>query len=397
MISMKITSVDILTLKASEKSGQTPVLVRINTDEGIYGYGEAGVSIANYSLGCVPLLHSFGQQIIGMDPLANDVIYNQLINGFWSVGNGGVILAAISAVDAALWDIKGKYFGVPLYVLLGGKHRDKLRCYASQLQNGWKYEDFLGSPGDLGFLKDACRSAVEEGYDCIKIDFLAKHFDGSRISAEETKNHLSVRTLREVEQKLDAVREVIGPDVELILENHCCTSAGTAIQFGRVAQQYDPMLLEEPANPADIVDYQRIRDALDIPLATGERSYTRRGFLPLLQPGLLDVIQPDLGNCGGITEGRKICDLAESYGATVQTHTCNTPLSVALSLHLEAAIPNFYIHEHHTSNTFRDIRASFVYDYQPVDGYFSLPELPGIGNEPTEQTLAESEIITVKG
>jgi L-alanine-DL-glutamate epimerase-like enolase superfamily enzyme len=145
------------------------------------------------------------------------------------------------------------------------------------------------------------------------------------------------------------------------------------------------------------VDYQRIRDALDIPLATGERSYTRRGFLPLLQPGLLDVIQPDLGNCGGITEGRKICDLAESYGATVQTHSCNTPLSVALSLHLEAAIPNFYIHEHHTSNTFRDIRASFVYDYQPVDGYFSLPELPGIGNEPTEQTLAESEIITVKG
>jgi L-alanine-DL-glutamate epimerase-like enolase superfamily enzyme len=394
---MKITSVDILTLKASENSGQTPVLVRINTDEGIYGYGEAGVSIGNYSLGCVPLLYSFGRQIVGMDPLANDVIYSKLMGGFWSMGNGGVILAAISAVDAALWDIKGKFFGVPLYVLLGGKHRDKLRAYASQLQNGWKYEDFLGAPGDLGFLKAACQSAVDEGYDCVKIDFVAKHFDGSRIDPYEGRNHLSARTMRKIEQKLDAVRQVIGPDVEIILENHCITSAATAIQFGRLAQQYDPMLLDEPANPADVLDYQRIRDALDIPLATGERTYTRRGFLPLLQRGLLDVIQPDLGNCGGITEGRKIADLAETYGATVQTHTCNTPLSVALSLHLEAAIPNFMIHEHHTSNTFKHNTESFIYDYQPVNGYFDVPELPGIGNEPTEKTLAEAEIITVKG
>lgn len=393
---MKITSVDIIRFPRHGNGGQTPVLVRINTDEDIYGYGEAGVSIGDYSLGCIELLRNFARQLIGKDPLDNDVIYQRLIHSFWAVGNGGVILAAISAIDTALWDIKGKYFKVPLYVLLGGKHRDKIRAYASQLQNGWKYEDFFGAPGDLGFLKAACQSAVDEGYDCIKVDFVAKHLDGSRIDAYEGKYHLLPRTLREIDQKLDAVRSVIGEDVELILENHCITGAHTAIQFAEVARDYKPSLLEEAAGPLETHEFEKIREKVDIPLATGERNYTRAGFLPLLERKLLDVIQPDLGNCGGITEGRKIADLAQTYGASVQTHTCNTALSVALALQLEAAIPNFFIHEHHTTNTFSYVREQFVYDYQPVNGYFDIPDLPGIGNEPTEEILRQSEIITEK-
>lgn len=393
---MKITSVDIIRLKETKSAGQTPVLCRINTDEGIYGYGETGVSIMNYSLGCLELLRSFSRMIIGQNPLANDVIYTKLVNSFWAKGNGGVIMAAISAIDTALWDIKGKYFNVPVYELLGGKHRDKLRCYASQLQNGWKYEDFLGSPGDLGFLKDACEKAVAEGYDCVKIDFLQKHLDGTRLSGDEGRTHLSVKTMKEVEKKLDLVRTTIGDDVELILENHCSTTANTAIQFGELAKDYNPMLLEEPANPLDTLDYRRIREALPIPIATGERSYTRRGFLHLLKDGYLDVIQPDLGNCGGITEGRKLADLAETFGATVQTHTCNTPISIAAAIQLEAAIPNFIIHEHHTNNTLPFNTEMCVYKEQPVDGYYIVPDRPGIGNELSEKTLAEASIITVR-
>lgn len=393
---MKIKSVDIIKLHVIPTAGQTPVLCRINTDEGIYGYGEAGVSIMNYSLGCIELLRSFSKFLIGKNPLANDVIYTELVNTFWAKGNGGVIMAAISAIDTALWDIKGKYFNVPVYELLGGKYRDKLWAYASQLQNGWKYEDFLGSPGDLEFLKDACRKAVDEGYTCVKIDFIAKDFDGRGLSRDEGQNHLSVKTMREVEKKLEAVREVIGEDVELILENHCLTTASTAIQFAKLAEPFHPMLLEEPANPLDELDYKRIREATSIPLATGERSYTRRGFLHLLKNGYLDVAQPDLGNCGGITEGRKISDLAETFGAHIQTHTCNTPISVAAALQLEAAIPNFIIHEHHTTNTFKVCRDFCVYDYQPENGYFSVPEIPGIGNELSEKALAEAVIETVR-
>ncbi|MCD7861459.1 MAG: mandelate racemase/muconate lactonizing enzyme family protein [Oscillospiraceae bacterium] len=393
---MKISAVDIITLKAQPTAGQTPVLVHIQTDDGIYGYGEVGVSIMNYSLGSVALLRTFSAMILGMNPLENDVIYSKLITTFWARGNGGVILAAISAIDTALWDIQGKYFHVPVYELLGGKHRDKLRCYASQLQNGWKYPNFNSAPGDLGFLREACAAAVNDGYDCVKIDFLAKHFDGSRISVYEAQNHLEHSTLREIEQKLDAVRQVIGDDVELILENHCLTSAATAIEFGKLAQRYDPILLEEPANPLDVLDYRRIRDALSIPLATGERSYTRRGFLPLLQADLLDTIQPDLGNCGGITEGRKIADLAETFGASVQTHTCNTPISVAAALQFEAAIPNFIIYEHHTNNTLPINTELCIYDDQPVNGYYIVPDRPGLGNELTEKALSEATIVTVR-
>ena len=197
-------------------------------------------------------------------------------------------------------------------------------------------------------------------------------------------------------KRVEVAREAVGPDVDIIMENHCLTSANTAIQLGLATQHLNIMMLEEPANPLSPLEYKRVSEKLNIPVATGERSWLRWGFLPLLENGSLSVIQPDLGNCGGITEGRKIADLANTYGVTVQTHTCNTPLSVAAALHLEVAIPNFIIHEHHTVNTLPATRECCVYDYQPVNGYFDIPEIPGIGNELTEKALAESSIVTVK-
>lgn len=393
---MKITSLDVIKLPSTVGTSQTPVLCRINTDEGIYGYGEAGVSIFNFSLGCCELLKSFGKLIIGMNPLDIDFIYSKLAATFWAIGNGGVIFAAISAIDVALWDIKGKYLNVPVYVLLGGRHRDRLRCYASQLQNGWKYPDFLHAPGDTGFIKDACRKALDEGYDAVKIDFISKRLDGRPVNRFEMKNYISRENMKDFVARLEAVRDAIGPDTDLILENHCITSANTAIQFGRIAREYDIMFLEEPAAPLNANDYRKIADKLDIPLATGERTYTRAGFLPLLETYALDVIQPDISNCGGLSETRKICDMANAFGVSVQTHACNTPISIAASLHLEAAIPNFIIHEHHTNNTLPMITETCIYDYQPVNGYFSIPELPGIGNELSEKALAEAVIETVE-
>ena len=393
---MKIASIDVIKCKRLDFSAQTPVLCRINTDEGIYGYGEAGVSILDFSLGSYEVIKVLSKMIIGMNPLETDVIYDKLVNSFWAKGSGGVIMAAISAIDTALWDIKGKYFNVPLYVLLGGKHRDKLRAYASQLQNGWKYHDFQTAPGDLQFLKDACQAAIADGYDAIKIDFLGKRLDGSPIRGNVMQNYLPKEILKEFVARVEVARDAVGPDVDIIMENHCLTTANTAIQFVNAVKDYDFMLLEEPASSLSPLEYKKLADRIDIPLATGERSYTRWGYLPFLENGSLSVIQPDLGNCGGITEGRKICDLAHTYGATVQTHTCNTPISVAVSLHMEAAIPNFIIHEHHTVNTIAETREMCIYDYQPVNGYLDIPELPGIGNELSEKALSQAQIETIK-
>ena len=393
---MKITSVDVIKLKELVYSSQIPVLCRINTDEGIYGYGEAGVSIMNFTLGSYEILKLMSKSLIGRDPLDIDKIYYDLSHTFWAQGNGGVIMSAISAIDTALWDIKAKYFKVPFYKLLGGKHRDKLRCYASQLQNGWGYEEFMKAPGSIEFLTEACKKAVSEGYTAVKIDFTGKDADGKRLSAEMQRNWLTPDVLNLFEARVKAAREAVGPDVDIIMENHCNTSNITAVQFAKVAEKYNIMFLEEPCNPMSPEEHLKISQRTSIPVATGERTYTRWGYLPILSNGSVSVIQPDLGNCGGVTEGRKICDLAETFGVAVQTHTCNTPISVAVSLHLEAAIPNFIIHEHHTVNTLKCVRDLCVYDYQPVNGYFEIPEIPGIGNELSQRALDEAQIETIK-
>ncbi len=392
---MKITAVDVIRLKRFDFSAQTPVLCRIHADNGLYGYGEAGVSIMDYTLGSYEVLKSMSRMIIGMDPLAIDVIYSKLARGFWAQGNGGVIMSAISAIDTALWDLKAKYFQVPLYVLLGGKHRDRLRAYASQLQNGWGYREFMTAPGDLQFLRDACRKAVDEGYTAVKIDFLGKALDGSRVDPQEMKNYIPHQLMDTFLARVEAARETVGPDVDIIMENHASTSAETAIQFANAAEKYDIMFLEEPCSPMSPLEHEKVARRTNIPLATGERTYTRWGYLPLLLNQSVSVLQPDIGNCGGVTECRKIADMAEAFGVTIQTHTCNTPISVAVSLHLEAAIPNFIIHEHHTVNTLPEVRALCVHDYQPVDGYFSIPEEPGIGNELTEDALNSAVIETI--
>jgi L-alanine-DL-glutamate epimerase-like enolase superfamily enzyme len=141
---------------------------------------------------------------------------------------------------------------------------------------------------------------------------------------------------------------------------------------------------------------KKIADAIEIPLATGERTYTRWGFLPFLENHSLHVIQPDVGNCGGVTECKKICDMAQIYDVSAQTHTCSSPVIVAVSLHLEAAIPNFIIHEHHLTNTLPSIVAQCKYDYQPVNGLYEIPEIPGHGQELSESALRAARIETIK-
>jgi L-alanine-DL-glutamate epimerase-like enolase superfamily enzyme len=397
---MKILNVEVIALAKDPGCLSRPVLCRINTDAGISGLGEAAVAIGTGAPAAFEQIKDLAPMIIGQDPLDHEVLWEKMFHqSFWAQGNGAIVMAAISAIDIALWDIKAKAANLPLYKLLGGKHRDKLRCYASQLQFGWGVDKFLpfkGERGDPAFYAEAAQKAVDQGYDAIKSNFVRFDKNGNILPYTATTGYISRDMMKLAEARIKATRDAVGPDVDIIMENHAMTDASTAIQIGKIARDYRIMFYEEGTPPLNPGVMKKIACAIDIPLATGERTYTRWGFLPFLENHSLHIIQPDIGNCGGITEAKKICDMAAIYDVSVQTHVCSSPVSVAISLHLEAAIPNFIIHEHHLCNTLPSTVAECKYDYQPEKGYIAVPEIPGHGQELSEGALKTARIETIK-
>jgi galactonate dehydratase len=397
---MKITSLEVIAVKKDETRGSRPILCRVTTDEGIYGYGEAQLAIGVGAGPVFEAIKDLGPMLLGMDPLHNEVIWEKLRrSSYWGLSNGVILMAAISAIDIALWDIKGKICNLPLYQLLGGKQREKLRCYASQIHFGWgidRSDPRCPKVGEPAWFYEAGKNAVAQGFTAIKTGLLFHGFQGERLGFQRTTNHLSRDLMKLAEERLAATREAIGPEVDIILESHATTDANTTIQLAEMARKYDIMLLEEATSPLNPQVMHRIADKIDIPLATGERIFSRWGFLPFLENDSIAVIQPDIGNCGGITEMKKICDMAYVYDVSVQAHVCTSPISYAASLHLETVIPNFFIHEHHIACGEKYMTNIGTHSYLPKNGYIEVSELPGIGVEMSEKSLREARIEIVK-
>ena len=392
---MKITQIDIMTPHIQENPMWRPILCRIHTDEGIYGDGEAALAYGIASPAAAGMIRDLATLIIGMDPLDSEVIWDKLYKStFWGQNGGPVVFAGISALDIALWDIKGKAFNVPVYKLLGGKRRDNLRTYASQLQFGWS--DHAETLTTLDEYREVSKKAVAEGYDAIKIDFFTyAPEDGRRYTDEDCTRLLSPKLVEVVESRVAAVREAIGPNVDIIMENHSRPDAQSAVQLGRAVQKYNIFYFEEPNTP-NPKTAKFISSKLSMPIAHGERVYSRWQYAPFFEDQSIQVIQPDLGNCGGLTEGKKICDMAYVYDISVQAHVCASPLSTAVALHLESVIPNFVIHEHHTNNLKPWNKELCTVDWQPVDGTVKVPEGPGLGCEFTDKVLNTENKIIVK-
>ena len=392
---MKITQIDIMTPHIQENPMWRPILCRIHTDEGIYGDGEAALAYGIASPAAAGMIRDLATLIIGMDPLDSEVIWDKLYKStFWGQNGGPVVFAGIYALDIALWDIKGKVFNVPVYKLLGGKRRDNLRTYASQLQFGWS--DHAETLTTLDEYREVSKKAVAEGYDAIKIDFFTyAPEDGRRYTDEDCTRLLSPKLVDVVESRVAAVREAIGPNVDIIMENHSRPDAQSAVQLGRAVQKYNIFYFEEPNTP-NPKTAKFISSKLSMPIAHGERVYSRWQYAPFFEDQSIQVIQPDLGNCGGLTEGKKICDMAYVYDISVQAHVCASPLSTAVALHLESVIPNFVIHEHHTNNLKPWNKELCTVDWQPVDGKFKVPEGPGLGCEFTDKVLNTENKIIVK-
>lgn len=393
---MKITKIDVLHLKTGLKNGHwRPIVCRVYTDEGIYGDGEAALAYGEAQFAAFGMVQNLAKLVIGMDPLDHEIIWDKLYRStFWGQNGGPVVFAGISAIDIALWDIRGKYYGVPVAKLLGGMRRRELRAYASQLQFGWGGDEVVPKRTPEEYAQEA-RIAVAEGYDCVKYDFFTFRPDAGNYNDLDRMGMLTPKQLRVLRDRVAAVREAIGPDVDLIVENHSYTDAMSSVQIGKMLKEFNIFYFEEPTTPtAQLTRY--VHEETGLPIATGERIYTRWQYADYFKLNAVQVIQPDVGTCGGITEIKKICDMAYVYDVGVQVHACGSPLSTAAALQLEAAIPNFVIHEHHTYACSKYNRELCIYDYQPVDGKFRVPELPGIGNELSEVAFKNCDLVTIQ-
>ena len=390
---MKIKRVS--TIQLAPVEDMRVVVCRVDADNGLYGLGEIGVAIGSGAYGAREVILDLGRSLLGLNPLETDVIWEKLYReSFWAVGGGLVLMSAVSAIDTALWDLKGKALGLPVYLLLGGKQQPRLRAYASQLQMGWGVEHFTATETPEALAR-AARLAVDQGYTAVKANFIGLDRKGRHRHPRETLNYVPRDDVRRAEERLAAIRDAVGPDVDIICENHCITDANTALQYARMYERYDIMFLEEPVIPLSAAGYRKLSDHTSIPLATGERTTQCRGFLPLVTEGRLSVAQPDIGSCGGPTEFKRIADLCRLYDVSVQAHTCSGPLSVAAALHCESAISNFIIHEHHVMNTLPGNIRLGKYNYQPRDGYLTAPDLPGLGQDLSEEALRDAVVQTI--
>jgi L-alanine-DL-glutamate epimerase-like enolase superfamily enzyme len=398
---MKIASVDVFQLTLGSSAGGkgapwAPIIVRVNTDEHISGYGEVGLAYGVGSTGGFGMAKDLAGRILGMDPLKNELVWESLFrNTFWGMGGGTVVFGAMSGIDIALWDIKGKAFGVPVHQLLGGKTHDRLRTYASQVQLDWgKVNTPLVYPKQYA---EAASKAIAEGYDCVKVDPIC--FDMNGVQNDPGWGYRGFLTRQVLDMsvaRVRAIREAVGPVVDIIVELHALTDTNTAIQLGRALEEFNILFYEEPVHSLNVDSMLEVSRQVKIPIAAGERIFGRWGYREFFEKRALHLIQPDFGLVGGITEGKKICDMANTYDISVQGHLCGSPIATAAALQLEAVLPNFFIHEHHAAALREDNIRVGKYDYQPVRGVFEVPDLPGIGQELSEEAVDTARKVTVE-
>lgn len=401
---MKITSVECY---LGDKGLGGFVTVKVNTDEGISGFGEAGLAYGKCSEAAFGQCQDFARMVLGMDPFNTEEIWEHLHrHTFWGMGGGVVVTSAMAAIDTACWDIKGKALNMPVYKLIGGKTNKKLRAYASQLQFGWRTliekNDALTLLYDPKDYYDVVKDAMAEGYDAVKIDPVFAPLEERPMAEVMATQGNQIRgcyrehDLTRSVERIAAAREAGGPDLDIIVEIHSLLDANTAALLGQALEPYRIMYYEEPTMPCNPGVFKLIKERCKLPLATGERSYTRWGFRQFFEDRTLDIIQPDLCNTGGITETKKICDMAQVYDVGVQIHVCGGPIATAAALQVEAAIPNFVIHEEHNANLLKIFKESGKYYHAPVNGFYEVPELPGIGQEMSEQAMATARKVVIE-
>ncbi|MCB1832898.1 MAG: mandelate racemase/muconate lactonizing enzyme family protein [Geminicoccaceae bacterium] len=394
---MKIRSVEVINAHRSGRDGISrwnPTWVRIETDEGIDGVGEVGLAYGVGASASVGMVRDLSEAfVLGADPFDSERLWEKLFRGsFWGEGGGPVVTGAISAIDAAIWDIKGKALGMPVWKLLGGRTNESLRTYASQIQFGWSPDgtSFLGAPELYG---EAAARALADGYDCVKVDPIMIDASGQR--NPPPRGLFSGEQLGLFRRRMESVRNAVGPEVDIILELHSFTSKSGAEQLSDLFSDLSLFFMEEPTHYANPGAHLAVHNRSGLRFSAGERFYTRWGAEPYISANAIDVIQPDFGLIGGITEGKKVCELAHLHDITVQGHVCGSPVATAIALQVETVIPNFQIHEHHVYALQNVNRELCEEDLQPQGGRFRVSDAPGLGIRLSGLARRDADILTI--
>jgi D-galactarolactone cycloisomerase len=338
---------------AGYKLARQGAFVEIVTDEGISGIGPCSFGSASLDLGSVAALteHTFAPMLVGEDPHRIEHLWDKIYYGaiVRTHGPRGMGVAILSAVDIALWDIKGKALRAPVHELLGGAFHDPVPVYASSI--------YWGPPEDCA---RAARDFVDQGFRALKVKV-----------GLDVHNDLD---------SLQAIREEIGPEIDMMVDANQCYTRHLALRVGRALEELDVLFFEEPLPIDDVAGHAFLAQKLDVRIATGENMYTRWDFLPFFQADALHVAQADASRCGGISEARKIFELAGAFHLHGAPHTFSDALTVAASLHLVAALPNAVILEF--DKTYNPLQTELVKNPFVIhDSVIELPREPGLGLE----------------
>ncbi|MEA2583290.1 MAG: galactonate dehydratase [Thermomicrobiales bacterium] len=354
---MKITEIEAIPVEVGPGYPYALIVVLIRTDEGLTGIGEA--SLAGRGRGVLGILDHARDLLVGQDPAKIEHLWGELVHGtFWSTGQ--VIMSAVAGIDLALWDLKGKRLGVPVYDLLGGPTREKVRVYRH-----------LSGDTTEAVVEDAL-SWKERGFTALRYCPL-ESLDAKSMNAWDPQRSI-VATIKATE----ALRLALGDEVELLLDAHTMFSPIETVTLARALEPYRLFFYEDPIRPFNAQSLRMVRAKTNLPLATGEQLSHKWEFQPLIEEELVDYLRIDMVHAGGITEAKKILAAAEIHGQRSALHHASSPINGVACLHVDCAIPNFGIQEW---PEFPAMFELFPNAPRAVDGYVEPPHGPGLGLE----------------
>ncbi len=365
MWDMKITDVTAFPVKGRHWPRFPMVLIEVRTDEGLVGAGEA---LAFQATGVLESVAQIGGWLRGQDPLQIERLWEQCFRR-------GAAMSALSGIEIALWDLAGQVAGLPIYQLLGGACHERVRVYADGF--------FRGADPTPGAYGDRAEAAVAQGFTALKLDiddflYLGERPALIRCHGSDLGRHITNAEVRQVEASVGAIRERLGPDVDLALDCHWAFDVPSALRLGRALEPYGLMWFEDPVPSASAPPLAKLAAELTVPLCLGEALATRFEFREILERQAADIIMPDVASSGGILETKKIAALADTYYIPVAPHDMVGPLATAASLQLCFSLTNLLVLEHQLT----DVPWRHELTDEPLlvhEGHFALPTRPGLG------------------